>query len=96
MDKLGLTYPGTFQDLVAMNSELKKANVAAFTQGGKDIYLWPVWFFMTYAQTTKNRSIESTISTLKGQTKFTDSAVIEALEAIFKFSKEGLFINGVN
>jgi raffinose/stachyose/melibiose transport system substrate-binding protein len=96
LDKLGLKYPAGFQDLVAMKSELKKANVAAFTHSGKEIYLWPVWFFTTYAQTTKNQSIENTVKTLQGETKFTDPDVVEALDAIFKFGKEGLFIDGVN
>lgn len=96
LDKLGLKYPPTFQDLVGMNSELKKANVAAFTHSGKDIYLWPVWFFTTYAQTTKNQSVEKTVKTLQGETKFTDPEVVGALDAIFKFGKEGLFIQGLN
>ncbi|HYW86594.1 MAG TPA: ABC transporter substrate-binding protein [Chloroflexota bacterium] len=96
LDKLGLKYPASFQDLVAMKNELKKANVAAFTHSGKEIYLWPVWFFTTYAQTTKNQSIEKTVRTLQGETKFTDPEVVGALDSIFKFGKEGLFIEGVN
>jgi raffinose/stachyose/melibiose transport system substrate-binding protein len=96
LDKLGLKYPSNFQDLVAMKDDLKKANVAAFTHSGKEIYLWPVWFFTTYAQTTKNQSLEMTVKTLQGETKFTDSEVVAALDAIFKFGSESLFIDGVN
>jgi raffinose/stachyose/melibiose transport system substrate-binding protein len=96
LEKLGLKYPATFQDLVAMKGELKKANVAAYTHSGKEIYLWPVWFFTTYAQTTRNQSVEKTVATLKGQSKFTDAEALEALDAIFKHGKESLFIEGVN
>lgn len=96
LDKLGLKYPSSFQDLVAMNGDLKKANVSAFTHSGKEIYLWPVWFFTTYAQTTKNQSIAKTVKTLQGETKFTDPETVGALDAIFKFGTEGMFIEGVN
>ena len=96
LDKAGLKYPATFQDLVAMKGELQKANVAAFTHSGKEIYLWPVWFFTTYAQTTKNQSLEKTVKTLQGETKFTDPDVVQALDAIFNVGQQGLFISGLN
>jgi raffinose/stachyose/melibiose transport system substrate-binding protein len=96
LDKLGQQYPATFQDLVALKTALKKDNVAVFTHPGKNIYLWPVWFFTTYAQTTKNQSVEKTIATLNGQGKFTDPEVVQGLDAVFKYGTEGLFIEGVN
>lgn len=96
LDRLGLKYPETYQDLLAMRQELRKSGVAAFTHSGKEIYLWPVWFFTTYAQTTKNQSIEKTVATLKGQGKFTDPEAVAALEAVFRFGRDGLFIEGVN
>ncbi len=96
LDKYGLQYPSTYQDLIAMKPTLDKANVAVFTHPGKDIYLWPVWFFTTYAQSSKNQSVEKTIATLQGQGKFTDSEVVQGLDDVFKFGKDGLFIKGVN
>ena len=40
--------------------------------GGGDIYMWPMWFFQTFAQTSKNRSFERTVDSLLGKAKFTD------------------------
>ncbi|HEY3110542.1 MAG TPA: ABC transporter substrate-binding protein [Chloroflexota bacterium] len=96
LDKAGLKYPATFEEMVAMKGELKKAGAAALTHPGKEIYLWPVWFFTTFAQTTKNQSVEKTVATLKGQGKFTDPESVAALDAIFRIGKEGLFVEGVN
>ncbi len=45
---------------------------------GKVIYMWPVWFFTTFAQTTGNRSIERTVEILSGKGKFTDPDFVEA------------------
>ena len=35
-----------------------RARVSARLPTGKVIYIWPVWFFTTFAQTTGNRSIK--------------------------------------
>ena len=96
LDKKGLTYPKTYPELVDIGKKLKPDGIAAYTHAGKNIYLWPVWFFTTYAQTSGNQSNEKTLKTLRGELKFTDPEVVAALAAIFKFSEDGLFIAGVN
>ena len=96
LDKAGAKYPATIEDMVAMKADVKKAGSALLTHPGKEIYLWPVWFFTTFAQTSKNQSVEKTVATLKGQGKFTEPETVAALEAIFRLGKEGLFVEGVN
>lgn len=87
--------PETYDELLQVGKELKAKGVAAYTHPGKDIYLWPVWYFTTYAQTSKNQSMEYTVETLKGQRKFTDPESVAALDAIFKFAQDDLFVPGV-
>jgi raffinose/stachyose/melibiose transport system substrate-binding protein len=91
LDKVGASYPKTYAELVAAGKKLQKIGVSAFSHPGKVIYLWPVWFFTTYAQTTHNQSLQKTIATLRGKGKFTDPEVVQALDLIFRFSKDGLF-----
>lgn len=91
LDKIGASYPKTYDDLKAIAPELDKLGVSAFTHPGKNVYLWPVWFFTTYAQTTKNQSEEKTIALLKGDGKFTDPEVVEALDLVFAFKRDGMF-----
>lgn len=91
LDEIGADYPTTYDDLRAIGTELTKKGIATFTHPGKNVYLWPVWFFSTYAQTTKNRSEEKTIALLKGDGKFTEPEVTEALDLVFAFRRHGLF-----
>jgi len=91
LGKVGAAYPKTYADLVTVGKKLQKIGVTAFSHPGKDIYLWPVWFFTTYAQTTHNQSLQKTFSTLRGKGKFTDPEVVQALDLIFQFAKDGLF-----
>jgi hypothetical protein len=74
-----------------MAPALKKIGASVFTHDGGLIYLWPVWFFTTYAQVTGNQSVQKTFATLQGKGKFTDPEVVEALQLIFNFATDGLF-----
>jgi raffinose/stachyose/melibiose transport system substrate-binding protein len=95
--KAGFTKePATYDDLKQLAPELKKLGAAPFTHAGKNIYLWPVWFFWAYAQTTKNQSIEKTLKTLAGDQKFTDPEVVAALELIYRYAQDKMFIDSVN
>jgi raffinose/stachyose/melibiose transport system substrate-binding protein len=95
LKKLGLPYPETVADLVAMKPEFKKANVAPFTHAGQLIFYWPVWFFTAFQQTTGDQSVQRTIAMLKGERKFTDPEVVAAFDAVFNLGRQGLFIEGV-
>ncbi len=97
LQQIGATKePETYSDLLQMAPELKKAGIAPFVHAGKDIYLWPVWMFWAYAQATGNQAVEHTFKTLAGDTKFTDPEYVAALEMIYKYAQDGMFIQGVN
>jgi raffinose/stachyose/melibiose transport system substrate-binding protein len=91
LDKYHLAVPQTYSELLTVAKALTKQGVSAYTHDGKDIYLWPVWFFTTYAQVTGNKSVEKTWATLQGQGKFTDSEVVEALDLIFNLARNKVF-----
>ncbi len=89
--KAGVAPPRTYADLLHIRDVLAKHGASVFTHEGKNIYLWPVWFFTTYAQVTGNKAMERTVAILSGKGKFTDPDVVQALDLIFKFSKDKLF-----
>jgi raffinose/stachyose/melibiose transport system substrate-binding protein len=95
LSKYQLDFPKTYDELKAAAATLKKAGVNAFTHPGKVIYMWPVWFFTTFAQTTNNRSIERTVEILDGRGKFTDPDVVQALDLLFQFARDKMFTPGV-
>jgi raffinose/stachyose/melibiose transport system substrate-binding protein len=88
--------PSTYDEFVRASSLLKKSGVSPVAMGGGDIYMWPMWFFQTFAQTSKNRSFERTVDTLLGKAKFTDPDYVEAMAALASMGKDDLFIPGVN
>jgi len=94
LERLGLKVPSTYDELKQVGDALRAKGFSAFTHPGKVIYMWPVWFFTTFAQTTGNRSIERTIEILSGKGKFTDPDVVEALDLVFRFSRDKLFSPG--
>jgi raffinose/stachyose/melibiose transport system substrate-binding protein len=91
LEKLGLQVPSTYEELKAVGAALRAKGFSAFTHPGKIIYMWPVWFFTTFAQTTGNHSIERTAAILSGKGKFTDPDVVQALDLVFQFSRDNLF-----
>jgi raffinose/stachyose/melibiose transport system substrate-binding protein len=95
LDRYQLKEPTTYDDLVAIGKTLQKNGASALTHSGKNIYLWPVWFFSTYGQTSGNQAFDKTVKTLTGQLKFTDPEVQAGLDAIFKMSQDGLFSPGM-
>ncbi|MDQ3654052.1 MAG: ABC transporter substrate-binding protein [Chloroflexota bacterium] len=95
-DQIGATEPPqTYDDLLAMAPDLKAVGASPFVHNGQVIYLWPIWQFWAYAQTTGNRAIENTIATLKGEMKFTDPEHVAALEILYRFAQDELFNESV-
>jgi raffinose/stachyose/melibiose transport system substrate-binding protein len=90
LEKAGMDAPKSYDDMIALRDKLKPLGIKVFTHPGKVIYLWPVWFFTTFAQTSGNRGAERTIEILTGKAKFTDPDVVQALDLVFKFGKDGL------
>lgn len=97
LKKLGVDKePETYDDLKAMAPELKKLGISAMVHPGKDIYLWPIWQFWAYAQTTGNKANEFTVDTLTGKRKWTDPESVAALEMLNTWARDGMFNEGVN
>jgi len=97
LQKIGVTSePATYEELRTVAQELQKAGIAPFVHPGKNIYLWPVWQFWAYAQTSGNKSVENTIKTLNGEMKFTDPEHVAALEILYRFAQDRLFVENVN
>lgn len=86
----GLSMPETYADLLTIRDKLAGSDVKVFTHPGKNIYLWPVWFFTTFGQTSGNRSNERTAEILSGAGKFTDADVVEGLDKVFQFGRDKL------
>jgi len=92
----GLEPPQTYDDLLAIAGTLKPQGISALGFGGATTYMWPMWFFQTFAQTSGNHSVERTIATLRGEAKFTDPDYVAAMEALQKFGEDEMFQPGVN
>ena len=90
LETAGVEMPKTYADLLALRDKLDGTGVKVFTHPGKNIYLWPVWFFTTFAQTSGNQSVERTAQILTGEGKFTDPDVVEALDVLFRFGSDKL------
>jgi raffinose/stachyose/melibiose transport system substrate-binding protein len=90
LEKAGTDAPKSYDDMLALRDKLKPMGIKVFTHPGKVLYLWPVWFFTTFAQTSGNKGAERTIDILTGKGKFTDPDVVQALDLVFRFGKDGL------
>jgi raffinose/stachyose/melibiose transport system substrate-binding protein len=95
LQKFNLQVPATYADLKSTAAVLHKNGIAPFTHPGKIIYMWPVWFFTTFAQTSNNRSIERTIEILSGKGKFTDTDFVQGLDLVFQFGRDKMFSQSV-
>jgi len=95
LKKYELVQPKTYDELKQIGKVLDEHGIKAFTHPGKVIYMWPVWFFTTFAQTTGNKPIERTTEILTGKGKFTDPDVVQAIDLVFQFSRDKLFTPGI-
>jgi raffinose/stachyose/melibiose transport system substrate-binding protein len=96
LDKYQLPVPKTFEDLVAIRDVLAADDISVFAFGGASKYMWPMWYFDAFAQTSGGKSIERTVEVLQGNAKFTDPDFVAAMRVLEKFGKEGLFQAGFN
>jgi raffinose/stachyose/melibiose transport system substrate-binding protein len=94
--KYNLKVPKTYADMVAVNNELKKHDLTLFGFGGGTTYMWPMWYFDIFAQTSGNKSVERTVAALSGKAKFTDPDFVAAMKVLADFGKEGMFQAGFN
>jgi raffinose/stachyose/melibiose transport system substrate-binding protein len=97
LDAIGASKePETYAEVLEMAPAIKDAGFAPFVHAGKNIYLWPVWQFFAFAQTSGNEPVDKTFQILTGEAKFTDPESVAALEILGKYSSDGMFIDGVN
>lgn len=97
LDTVGATKePETYAELMELAGAIKDAGYAPFVHGGKNIYLWPIWQFFAFAQTSGNEPVEKTFQILNGTAKFTDPESVAALEILAQYTNDGMFIEGVN
>ena len=97
LDAVGATKePETYTEVLELSKAIKDGGYAPFVHAGKNIYLWPIWQFFAFAQTSGNDPVEKTYKILTGDTKFTDAESVAALEILGKYTSDGMFIEGVN
>ena len=85
----------TYTELQEMAPALRDAGYEIMAHEGQVLYMWPVWHFIMHAQASGNQSIENTVATLRGETKFTEDSYIEALRLLERYSRDGMFMEGV-
>lgn len=97
LDTIGVSEePTTYAELQALAPEIAKAGFAPFVHAGKNIYLWPIWQFFAFAQTSGNDPVEKTFKTLTGDMKFSDAEHVAGLEILNQYARDNMFIEGVN
>jgi raffinose/stachyose/melibiose transport system substrate-binding protein len=94
--KYNLTPPRTYDDLINARDALARDNIAVFGFGGGSKYMWPMWFFCTFNQTSGNKAMTRTEAALRGQAKWTDRDYVDAMAILERMGKDKLFQNGVN
>jgi raffinose/stachyose/melibiose transport system substrate-binding protein len=90
--ELNIPEPKTFADVVAAAKIIKekKPDVMPWIHQGKLQFMWPMWFFETFAQTSGNKSIQYTKDFLSGNRKFTSPEEVAAFAALKPFFDEGV------
>jgi len=89
--ELGLDAPRTYQDLVRVAGVIRKQKqIIPMIHQGKAAWMWPMWFFETYAQTSGNHSVTLVQAFLRGERKFTNPEEVAAFAAIGKFTQDGI------
>ena len=94
--RYNLSAPNTYDDLLRMKDVLSRDNISVFSFGGGSKYMWPMWYFCAFGQTSGNRAIERTEAVLRGQARFTDRDYVDAMAVLERMGKDGLFQPGVN
>lgn len=91
-NELGIPEPKTYADVVAASQIIReqKPDVMPWIHQGKLQFMWPMWFFETFAQTSGNNSIQYTVDFLSGTRKFTSPEEIAAFAALKPFFDDGV------
>lgn len=92
----GLQAPITYDDLIKMRDVLANDRISVFSMGGGDKYMWPMWYFCAFNQTSGNKAVERTEAVLRGQAKWTDKDFVDAMAVLERMGKDNLFQTGFN
>lgn len=96
IDQYGGKAPETMADLRELNTKLKADGLSLFAFGGGNKYMWPMWYFSCFGQTSGGKPTERVEEILTGNAKFTDADSIEAFDVIRTFAEEEMFQPGFN
>ena len=93
-NELGLEEPDSYDDFIAVAAALDEAGYVPVLHQGKNVWMWPMWYFETASQTMGD-SIAKTAQNLRGEAKFTDAPDVEALARIGQFVDDGILGPGL-
>ena len=88
-NQLGLAEPDSYEEFIEVAAALDDAGYIPVLHQGKTVWMWPMWYFETAAQTMGD-PITKTVSNLRGEANFTDPEDVEALERIGQFVDDGI------
>ena len=88
-NQLGLAEPDSYEELIEVAAALEGAGYIPVLHQGKTVWMWPMWYFETAAQTMGD-PITKTVSNLRGEASFTDPEDVEALARIGQFVDDGI------
>lgn len=96
INQYGGKAPESIEDLRELNEKLKADGLSLFAFGGGNKYMWPMWYFSCFGQTSDGKPIERTEEILTGKAKFTDPDSVAAFEVLHVFAEEEMFQPGFN
>ena len=88
-NELGLAEPTSYEEMIEVAAALDTGGFIPVLHQGKTVWMWPMWYFETAAQTMGD-PIAKTVSNLRGEASFTDSADVAALARIGQFVDDGI------
>jgi raffinose/stachyose/melibiose transport system substrate-binding protein len=90
-DKYNLTYPVTYQDFVNAGAVFNKNGIVPIAIDGKEAGYHTWYMNFCWDQVTGGKANENLIKILKGEKKFSDQDVVDAVNLWVQFGKDGLF-----
>ena len=88
-NELGLSEPDTYEEMIELAAALDAAGYVPVLHQGKTVWMWPMWYFETAAQTMGD-PIAKTVQNLRGEASFADAPDVEALARIGQFVDDGI------
>ncbi len=88
-NELGIEEPDSYEEMIEVAAALDEGGYIPVLHQGKTVWMWPMWYFETAAQTMGD-PIAKTVSNLRGEASFTDEADVAALARIGQFVDDGI------